>query len=277
VALEVKLEQLLGLVGALRYLDELIIVPAEHEDAALSHRDHVERCAAKSKAGFKRTAQVADPGWMAARHPGQHARAKASRYKRRVLLVLGAITAAIALAATAFGWQDRRLWLAECAGLLAILAVRRLVVPIAERWSRGAAGEETVGAILESLRDDAWLALHDVSLGRGNVDHVIVGPAGLFTIETKSHRGRISVASLDPRWLKQAYAQSKLIERVSGLPVEALLVFSHAYLDRAPHRRRGVMVLPARMLRGHLARRPARLSGAEVERVHAQLCAAVDV
>ena len=60
--------------------------------------------------------------------------------------------------------------------------------PVLSRWCRGAEGEERVGRILEALRSQGWYALHDVQTSRGNIDHVLVGPAGLSTIETKSHR-----------------------------------------------------------------------------------------
>ncbi|HMF87859.1 MAG TPA: nuclease-related domain-containing protein, partial [Gemmatimonadaceae bacterium] len=48
----------------------------------------------------------------------------------------------------------------------------------------------------------------------GNLDHILVGPGGLFTIETKSHRGRFSIDHIDPAMLRQAYAQKKLLERI---------------------------------------------------------------
>lgn len=58
-------------------------------------------------------------------------------------------------------------------------------------WSQGAEGEEVVGRILEGLAAEGWHVIHDVSFGRGNIDHVVVGPGGIFTVETKSHRGKI--------------------------------------------------------------------------------------
>jgi hypothetical protein len=67
---------------------------------------------------------------------------------------------------------------------LRLLLATRRVEPVADRWARGARGERRVGAILEGLGPD-WHVLHDVSLGRGNIDHVLIGPGGTFTIETK--------------------------------------------------------------------------------------------
>jgi hypothetical protein len=100
---------------------------------------------------------------------------------------------------------------------------------MAERAARGAEGERKVGAILEGLGPD-WHVLHGVWLGHGDIDHVLVGPGGAFTIETEANRGRIPVDRIDERMLNQAYAESKLLAKVSGLEVHPLLVFSEAYL-----------------------------------------------
>jgi len=49
-------------------------------------------------------------------------------------------------------------------------------------------GEKAVGQFLEGLRAKGYRVFHDV-VGTGfNVDHVLIGPAGVFTIETKSPR-----------------------------------------------------------------------------------------
>jgi Nuclease-related domain len=146
----------------------------------------------------------------------------------------------------------------------------------AARWARGAEGEEVVGGVLESLAEDGWLAIHDVALGRGNIDHIAIGPAGIFAIETKSHRGRIPIGRLDERMLKQAYAEKKVIESITQMDVQPLLVFSQAYLvGQVPARRSGVTVLPARMLEGYLSRRRPVISLEEAQALHRRLSFAV--
>lgn len=94
---------------------------------------------------------------------------------------------------------------------------------MADRAARGAAGERKVGAILDRLGPD-WHVLHGVWLGRGDIDHVLVGPGGTFTIETKANRGKIPVDRIEDRMLNQAYAESKALAKVSGLEVHPLLV-----------------------------------------------------
>ncbi len=59
-------------------------------------------------------------------------------------------------------------------------------------------GEKAVGQYLELLREQGYKVFHDV-LGDGfNIDHVVVGPTGVFSIETKTFskptRGEARVA-----------------------------------------------------------------------------------
>jgi Nuclease-related domain len=61
----------------------------------------------------------------------------------------------------------------------------------------GRDGEKEVGHGLESLRKKGYEVFHDI-VGNGfNIDHVLIGPAGIFCIETKTHskprNGRPSV------------------------------------------------------------------------------------
>lgn len=61
----------------------------------------------------------------------------------------------------------------------------------AEPWYVGALGELEVARRLEAL-GPGWVVLHSVPVGSGasDLDHVVIGPAGVFTINTKHHRGQ---------------------------------------------------------------------------------------
>jgi hypothetical protein len=211
----------------------------------------------------------------AARAPGQYTRSIVQRLRIRTLLTLGAVAAVTTVAGRRFGWQDPRFLGAEVALLLVILAVFRWVLPLVERHDRGATGEEEVGELLAELTDDGWHVVHDATLGRGNVDHVLVGPGGVYTVETKSHAGPVHVARLHGAVLRQAQAQRRAVELAVGEHVEPLVVYSRAWVDRPLSRRRGVRVVPARMVLGYVSRQSPRLSPAEVERVHARLVEAL--
>ena len=207
---------------------------------------------------------------------GQHARRRVRVLALRTLLVLTCIVVVTVIAGLALGWKSLSFVIVELAAIGAMALLDKVAFPIIDRWDRGATGEEHVGKILDSLADEGWQPIHDVDMGRGNIDHVVIGPGGVFTVETKSHPGRIRAANVDPAMLRQSYAQCKALERIAGIPVEPLLVFSRAYLTPAVSRQRGVIVLPARMLAGHLARRGERLDASEINWIHTQLSAALD-
>jgi len=64
-------------------------------------------------------------------------------------------------------------------------------------WRRGAEGEEEVGWQLRKL-GDGWKVIHGVPVGTGDsdIDHVVIGPPGVFTLNTKNHLGgRVTVTS----------------------------------------------------------------------------------
>jgi hypothetical protein len=65
----------------------------------------------------------------------------------------------------------------------------------AELWERGAQGEIAVAHALEAL-PEGWVVLHDLAWPgrpRANLDHVVVGPGGVFVVDAKNWSGRIEV------------------------------------------------------------------------------------
>jgi len=67
------------------------------------------------------------------------------------------------------------------------------------RWKRGKRGEKAVTNKLLSL-DNTYYLINDVKLPgqQGNIDHVVVGPCGVFAIETKNYSG--SVICYGDKW-----------------------------------------------------------------------------
>ena len=217
---------------------------------------------------------VPDPD-PSARTAGQYARATVRRLRMRTLIALGVLAVATALLGRTFGLHDARFLASEVALLVSMFVISRYVLPLVERRDRGAAGEEHVGGLLEELSQAGWCVIHDATLGRGNVDHILIGPAGVFTVETKSHPGPVRVARVHGATLAQAQAQRRAIEGVTGLRVEPLIVFSRAWVDRPMARRKGVRVLPARMLLGYMTKLQPRLSREEIERARGLVVAAL--
>jgi hypothetical protein len=69
---------------------------------------------------------------------------------------------------------------------------RALWVDTEERhWRLGAQGEQKVGVRLEKLvaRDHRWRVLHSVPVGEKgtDIDHLVIGPGGVFTLNSKHH------------------------------------------------------------------------------------------
>jgi hypothetical protein len=62
-------------------------------------------------------------------------------------------------------------------------------------WRRGADGEERVAQSLSRL-PMGWYVFHDLTVGsRGaNLDHVVVGPGGVFVLNTKNLTGNVWIA-----------------------------------------------------------------------------------
>ncbi|HEY2987551.1 MAG TPA: nuclease-related domain-containing protein [Candidatus Binatia bacterium] len=60
------------------------------------------------------------------------------------------------------------------------------------RWFPGRREDSAAAAALNSLPDD-YVVLDDAALpgGRGTLDHLVVGPNGLFVIETKNYTGEV--------------------------------------------------------------------------------------
>jgi hypothetical protein len=79
--------------------------------------------------------------------------------------------------------------------LLLFLRLGDLVDKIADH-RLGFLGERAVGEELNQLLADGWSVFHDVPFQDNpgnkpfNVDHVVVGPGGLFAVETKARRKR---------------------------------------------------------------------------------------
>jgi hypothetical protein len=64
-------------------------------------------------------------------------------------------------------------------------------------FRNGQKGESAVWYELEKLSDD-FIIFQDVKIGeRGNIDFVVLGPTGLFTLEVKSHKGNINFNGTD--------------------------------------------------------------------------------
>jgi hypothetical protein len=83
------------------------------------------------------------------------------------------------------------------AAMVAGWALRFRPSPDATAWKRGAAGERRTARLLDPLERHGWAILHDLAVpgSRANIDHLAIGPGGVFVIDSKQYRGRLQ---LDP-------------------------------------------------------------------------------
>jgi hypothetical protein len=86
-------------------------------------------------------------------------------------------------------------------GVLAAMAVgwglRFRPSPDAIAWRRGAAGEQRTARLLGPLERQGWVILHDLAVpgSPAHLDHLVIGPGGVFVVDSKQYRGRLQ---LDP-------------------------------------------------------------------------------
>jgi hypothetical protein len=90
-------------------------------------------------------------------------------------------------------------------GLAAAVAgwgVRFRPSPDAAAWRRGAAGERRTARLLGQLERQGWAVLHDLAVpgSRANIDHLVIGPGGVFVIDSKQYRGRLQLDGSGRLW-----------------------------------------------------------------------------
>lgn len=147
-------------------------------------------------------------------------------------------------------------------------------------------GERAIGQYLELLGQRGYRVFHDL-LGSGfNVDHVLIGPAGIFTIETKTwskprrgearigfdgHRVRVGSREPDERVVVQARAQAnwmrELLAESTGrrFAVRPVVLFPGWFIEQSPGSTSEIWVLNPKALPEFLSRQSTALRPEEVQ------------
>jgi hypothetical protein len=166
----------------------------------------------------------------------------------RLVLVLGG------LAAVAAGW-----------------ALRFRPSREAIAWRRGAAGERRTARLLGPLEQLGWVVLHDLAVpgSRANIDHLAIGPGGIFVVNSKQYRGRLK---LDPsgRLWHGRYPLASTLQAVSfeadqaaqvlpdpGVVVVPIVAVHGAQIPWGKVVMNGVPIVPAQRLPSMLRQLPA--------------------
>lgn len=182
--------------------------------------------------------------------------------------------------------REQALAARDAAPVRTVLA-RVLGVKTDERsWRVGADGEEKVAAKIEKVirKNPRWRVLHAIPVGnRGSdIDHLVVGPGGVFTINTKHHPGAkiwVGGSTFMVDGHKQPYIRnsryeadraSKLLTAATGTPVhvEGLIVTVNAddIVIKTPPV--GVYVVPRMQIARWLLRLGPVLSDDQIDTVY---------
>lgn len=150
---------------------------------------------------------------------------------------------------------------------------------------QGRDGERAVAQYLEWFRSSGCFVFHDVPNGDANIDHLIVGPKGVFTIETKTltkpERGpcKLSLAGgailangseLERNPLAQAKAQAGwmrafLMEARFDVHVWPVVLFPGWFVEPFDVKGVGAWVLEPKALSKFIENEPDRLTRDEVK------------
>jgi hypothetical protein len=97
-------------------------------------------------------------------------------------------------------------WLGLVVGALAAMVagwgLRFRASSDAVAWRRGAAGERRIARLLSHLERHGWAVLHDLAIpgSSANLDHLVIGPGGVFVIDSKQYRGRLQLDGSGRLW-----------------------------------------------------------------------------
>ena len=129
-------------------------------------------------------------------------------------------------------------------------------------WRRGAAGERRTAGLLDPLERHGWAILHDLAVpgSRANIDHLVIGPGGVFVIDSKQYRGRLRLDPSGGLWHGR-YPLAPILRAVSfeadqaaqvlpdpGVAVVPIVAVHGAQVPWSKVVVEGVPVVPARRL-----------------------------
>lgn len=169
-----------------------------------------------------------------------------------------------------------------------VRAIRKM-----RRLKQGRDGERAVAECLDLVRGDGYWVFHDLVADGFNIDHILVGPSGVYTVETKTiskptsgdhrvvfdgesvrigayvpDRNPVAQAQAQARWLKRA------IEELTGrnFTVRPVVAFPGWFVERTNRdHKTDTWVLEPKALRGFLAHQPDVLRKEDIALISSRL------
>ena len=166
------------------------------------------------------------------------------------------------------------------ASLVAVAAMWRNGLRRVASFFVGARGEERVANVLVSL-PQSYHVFHDFVAGGSPVDHVVVGPAGVFAVETKCWRGKVELEDghvlvdghlADRSPLQQAIREADAVrtelEKAGWTgTVMPVLCFASDTFEKGSASAGAAMVINAKDISAWLCSLPETLASSELERL----------
>ena len=145
----------------------------------------------------------------------------------------------------------------------------------ARTWRRGGQGERHTARLLDRLTGDGYVVFHDLAVpgSDANLDHLVIGPTGVFVIDSKQWTGQVYQTTDGLGWhnhyrldrtLDTVRWEAETVSRLLGTPATALVCVHGARIQGGGLDTQGVAIVPAHLLRGALRDDPV-LSDADVE------------
>jgi hypothetical protein len=133
----------------------------------------------------------------------------------------------------------------------------------ARTWQRGAHGERHTARLLRRLTRSGFVVLHDLAVpgSPGNVDHLVIGPSGVFVIDSKQWTGNVHQSADGLVWhnhyqldrtLETVRWEAETVGRLLGTRAAALVCVHGAHVQGGGLHAQGVAIVPAHLLRGAL-------------------------
>ena len=214
-----------------------------------------------------------------------------TRRVRPYILAAGVTVTVLGLLLTAFGPYPsgplgsnyRMIYLVIPIAAVVVTAAAMFLLPgTTTAWRTGALGEERTGKILAPLESLGFRVIHDrlIPGSKANIDHVVVGPPGVFTVESKNYTGKLSVRHgevwVAGRRKTEILAQAKceaaaVAAIVSPIPVTPLLCVHRADLGWFKAEANGVRIVGPGQLVKLLLKAPVQLRPDEVQRLADQI------
>lgn len=204
------------------------------------------------------------------------------RRRRPLIIGLGLVIAAVGLAL--MGSQPLVGWGLVLVAVISTINSLFIAPNHISAWATGADGEVRTARFLEPLHAEGFAILHDRRIpgGSANIDHIVIGPPGIFVVETKSLAGDLRIRGgavyvsghRKTAMIEEAKREALAVQVALALELEALglavvpVVCVHrANLPWLGGGVDGVRIVSGRELVKRLRKAPIRLGPEEADRL----------